>query len=317
MSVSIVIPNYNGEELLITNLPQTIKILQEFANVHNLDIELVINDDGSQDRSREILKTYEAKGKEGRILFTILYNEKNYGFSTTVNRGVKKANGEIVVLLNNDVIPDKGFLEPLLKHFSDEKMFAVGCMDKSVEGDHIVLRGRGLGQWQRGFLVHSKGEVDGGNTTLWVSGGSGAFRKAIWEKLGGLNELMNPFYWEDIDLSYRALKAGYKILFEKESTVIHKHEEGIIKKTVPPRRVRVASYRNQFYFVWINADTANLLNHVLWLPYHKVKALMRGDGAFFQGGLQALAHLPDVLGKRLSLRKIAKVSDAEVIRALL
>ena len=71
------------------------------------------------------------------------------------------------------------------------------------------------------MLVHSRGEVNKTNT-LWVNGGSGAFRKSIWEDLGGFDELYNPFYWEDIDLSYRAKKAGYKIIYVPTAKVYHK-----------------------------------------------------------------------------------------------
>ena len=116
----------------------------------------------------------------------------------------------LYILFNTDVYPDKDFLTPLLSHFKDEKVFAVGCMDKSIEGKDVVLRGRGIGVWKRGFLVHEKGEIEKSDT-LWVSGGSGAFRKSIWDKLGGLNELYNPFYWEDIDLSYRAQNQDTKL----------------------------------------------------------------------------------------------------------
>src|SRR4051812_25921088 len=65
MKISIVIPNYNGEKLLETNLPKVIKVLNLFAEKSGVGTEIVINDDGSSDRSVAILKTYENK-KIGR-----------------------------------------------------------------------------------------------------------------------------------------------------------------------------------------------------------------------------------------------------------
>lgn len=313
MTISIVIPNFNGEVLLKRNLPRVESLLRNYAKKHNTIIEIVINDDGSTDNSREILKLYEEK-KDEYITYEILYNERNYGFSTTVNRGVARAKGDIVVLLNNDVLPESGFLDPLLAHFSEAEIFAVGCMDKSVESKGIVLRGRGVGKWERGFLMHKKGDIEG-KETLWVSGGSGAFRRSYWNTLGGLSEIMNPFYWEDIDLSYRALKAGYKLVFEKESTVIHEHEEGAIKKTSTPKKVRITSYRNQFYFVWINAtDTSLILLHILWLPYHLVRACINKDASFLKGFFKAVITLPAVLRKRKTVQQLVVKKDAEIIK---
>ena len=303
MNISLIIPNYNGEKLLEKNLP---KVIEAIKNYKGGKAEIIIVDDASTDESKAYLRAQK------EIVF--LENEKNFGFSSTVNKGVKKASGEIIILLNTDIAPEKNFLEPLLKHFQDEKVFAVGCMDKSIEGDKTVLRGRGLGEWKRGFLVHRRGEVDRTNT-LWVSGGSGAFRKSIWEKLGGLNELYNPFYYEDIDLSYRALKSGYKVLFEPKSTVVHSHEEGAIKSKFTSSQIKKIAYRNQFIFVWENATDFNLRAlHFIWLPYHFAKALFRLDLQFFLGFFSALVLLTKVIKSSLRSQKLFIKSDKEVIK---
>lgn len=313
MSISIVIPNYNGEIILKKNLPIVLAILRAHAQKTHDKIEIIINDDGSKDGSREFLYELSEKGSDEWIKFIILFNERNFGFSTTVNRGVIKATGDIVVLLNNDVRPDKGFLQPLLNHFKDEKVFAVGCMDKSIEPHGMELRGRGIGSWRRGFLMHERGSLDGTNT-LWVSGGSGAFRRSVWVKLGGLSEIMNPFYWEDIDLSYRAWKAGYKIVFEKESTVVHEHEEGAIKKTSTSTRVRVTALRNQFLFVWMNiTDPSLVLSHILWLPYHLVRAVSRADWIFIRGFFSAIIKFPKALTYRSRNKKLFHVTDKAIL----
>ena len=282
MKVGIIIPNYNGKRLLEKNLP---KVIQEIKKLSNLEIELIVIDDNSNDNSVQWLTDCRKKLKNVKL--KILRNQKNFGFSSTVNRGVREAKGEIVVLLNTDVFPEEGFLESVLPHFKDPKVFAVGLLDKSVEGEKIVRRGRGIGEWQRGFYVHRRGEVDR-TDTAWVSGGSGAFRKSVWEKLGGFDEIYNPFYWEDIDLSYRAKKAGYRILFEPKSIVIHEHEKGIIKRQFPIWKIKSISFRNQFLFVWKNANHSQLIFHFLWLPHHFVKSILRLDFCFWLGFLWAI-----------------------------
>jgi len=308
MTLSIVIPNYNGESLLKKNLP---KIFDELKDFESVETEVIVVDDASTDDSLLVLNEL---ARDHNI--KVLLSEKNLGFSPTVNKGVKAASGEIIILLNTDICPEKGFLEPLLSHFKDdEKVFAVGCLDKSIEGGKTVMRGRGLGEWKRGFLVHRRGEVNR-DDTLWVSGGSGAFKKTIWERLGGLNELFTPFYWEDIDISYRALKSGYKVLFEPKSVVIHEHEKGAIKAKYSDFQIKTIAYKNQFIFVWENADSSLIVSHILWLPYHKIKALFRFDWAFFLGFLSALLLMPKVLSKRHEVQKIFIKNDAEVIKEL-
>ena len=186
-------------------------------------------------------------------------------------------------------------------------------MDKSVEDGKILLRGRGVGKWQKGFLIHSRGEIDKTNT-LWVNGGSGAFRKAIWEKLGGFDELYNPFYWEDIDLSYRSLKSGYKILFEPKSIVVHEHEKGSIKKKYFESEIKTIAYRNQFIFVWKNATDLNLqFSHLLWLPYHFIRALLRKDWTFYLGFIQAFITLPRIIKSSFQSRGYFVRKDKELI----
>jgi len=298
MSISVVIPNYNGERILKKNLPKVFDAVGK--------AEIIVVDDASVDGSLEVLNGFKSR-------LNVIKNENNLGFSSSINKGVKQAKGDIIILLNTDVVPEKKFLSPLICHFKDENVFAVGCMDKSIEGDRVVLRGRGIGEWKKGFLVHSKGEIEK-TSTFWVNGGSSAFRKSIWEKLGGFNELYNPFYWEDIDLSYRGLKSGYKILFESKSVVIHEHEKGAIKSTYSNLEVKTIAYRNQFIFVWKNITDLNLqLLHLIWMPYYFTKALFGGDLAFFKGFLTAFVLLPKIIKYSNIERKLFVLKDNQVL----
>ena len=314
MNISIIIPNYNGEKLLRKNLPLVIDAVK---NYEKGKIEIIIPDDPSTDNSRKFIKEFIENNKEKNIAVLTINNDKKSesGFSKNVNRGVNISTGDILILLNSDVYPHKNFLEPLLKPFEDEEVFAVGCLDESIEDGKKVLRGRGLGRFERGFLVHNAGEVDKKNT-LWVSGGSGAFRKKIWEKLGGFDKLYDPFYWEDIDLSYKAQKSGYKIFFEPESVVTHEHEKGIVKEMFEDEYVKNISYRNQFIFVWKNITDYNLIvAHILWLPYHFAYAFMRRDWEFIKGFFQALIIFNEIMKSRTSAIKLFVKKDYEIIKS--
>lgn len=313
MNISIVIPNYNGEKILTKNLPHVLEAVKEYKKGN---VEIIIPNDPSTDKSIEVIESFINSIKVPHVTGKTINNTKKEesGFSKNVNRGVSLATGDILILFNSDVRPYKNFLEPLLAHFVDEKVFAVGCMDESIEGGETVNRGRAVGWWQRGFLHHKNADMIRGNS-LWASGGSSAFRRSIWDKIGGLDNLFNPFYWEDIDLSYRAWKSGYKIVFEPKSVVVHEHEEGAIQTKFKPTHVQKIAYRNQYFFVWKNiTDGTLLLSHILWMPYHLLKAVMRWDVVFLQGFFLALTQMEQVKHSRYKARKLFVKSDSEVLK---
>jgi GT2 family glycosyltransferase len=306
MTISIIIPNYNGAALLKKNLPAIYHAASQYKKASGHDFEIIISDDASSDDSVAVIKAFNQS-------VNIIENRTNSGFSKNVMRGVQKATGEILILLNTDVSPHEDFLLPLLAPFTDEKVFAVGCLDLSVEHGKEKKRGRGIGRWENGFLLHSAGDVSLPET-LWASGGSSAFRKSIWDKLGGLYDVYNPFYWEDIDLSYRAWKSGYLVLFEPKSIVKHEHDSGAIKTQFSKRSVTTTSYRNQFLFVWINiTDSSLLTSHIARLPLHLLQALLRGDTALLLGFFKALAVLPEALRLRRKNKRRFTITDTHIL----
>lgn len=302
MKISVVIPNWNGSFLLKKHLTKVVSNIGRVA-------EILVVDDGSTDDSKKIIRQFK--------LVRLIEKEKHEGFASTVNVGVQNASGEIVVLLNTDVEPESDFLQPLIAHFTDPLVFAVGCMDKSVENGKIILRGRGEAAWRRGFFVHWKSDLNKKNTA-WVSGGSGAFRKSMWDELRGMDELYNPFYWEDIDLSYRGLKAGYRLVFEPKSVVMHFHEEGKIKSGFSSGYIKQIAYRNQFIFIWKNLSDFNiLLAHCIWTPIRLFQGLVRGDIAMILGYIRGLFLLPNIIYSRVQSSATWRKQDGELGSSLI
>ncbi len=308
MKVSIIIPNFNGEQILNKNLPSVLSAMREYG-----DCELIIVDDGSLDDSVLLVERLILENKTFDI--KLFKNERNKGFSSAVNTGASIAKGEIFLLLNSDVSPSLDFIKFLASDFIDDQIFAVGCLDKSIEKEKIIERGRGIGKIVRGFLMHGRGDT-GKKNTLWAAGGSSAFRKEIWEKLSGMDEIYSPFYWDDIDLSYRALKSGYKVLFEKRSVVEHRHFEGAIRKNFSEGKVKRIAYRNQIIFSWKNFDKINLFSHIFWLPYHFSLAILRLDFNFLAGFFMAILRIPKVIESRSKAFLLFILKDEEVLKDL-
>ena len=298
--VTIIIPNYNGGHLLKENLSRVINA----AKFYSPKTEIIVVDDKSTDDSLEILEKNFPQVK-------VIVKEKNSGFSSSCNLGVRQATGEVVVLLNTDLYPEKDFLMPLVKHFANSEVFAVGCLEKSQEEKGIVLRGRGIGFFHNGFLIHQRGEINKTNT-LWASGGSAAFAKEKWQQLNGFDEIYNPYYWEDIDLSYRAQKMGWKVLFEKNSAVWHKHDQGAIRKNYKSDYIEAIAFRNQLLFMWKNIDTDLLIEHIFLLPTNLIKFILARKETFVRGFLLAVGKLPQALLKRRKNKFV--VSDRLVVK---
>lgn len=311
MKIDIIIPNFNGSRLIKRNLPDVLKAVKNYQHV-----AITIVDDCSEESDkrhlREVIDTINFSSK---IPVQLLEHEKNLGFSSTVNTGVDSSKADVVVLLNSDVSPTIDFLDDALSKIEQDDVFGVGCLEKSIEKGGVVLRGSGKGMWARGFLLHKEGDVTS-EKTFWVSGGSAVLKRELYQKIGGMDRLYNPFYWEDIDLSYRAQKSGYKILFSNKSIVEHRHDEGAIKSNFKSEEIKKIAYRNQFIFVWKNiTDTSLLVNHFFWLPIHLGSALIHGNTSFINAFFVAISMLPDIIVERKKQKKLYKFSDKKILES--
>jgi GT2 family glycosyltransferase len=290
MEVSIIIPNYNGEGLLRKNLP---RVIAAKKNLRNKIKEIIVVDDASKDKSVHVLK------KEFPEVRTIKHRV-NRGFSASVNTGARSSKGELLALLNTDVFPEKDFLKSVHPHFKSRYTFGVSL--------HEVGRGGAKGRFKNGFIVHEPSkEGNEAEETFWVSGGSGVFRRTIWMELGGLDErLFSPFYWEDVDISYRALKRGYKLFWEPRA-LVHHQPESTIKKTSKRFRERIQE-RNQLIFIWKNLTSPNLFKkHIAGLT----KRTARHPG-YLIIMLMAFTKIRLVLKKRKKEKRECKVSDEAI-----
>lgn len=264
--LSIIIPNYNGEENLKKNLPKVILAANKFSDLNS---EIIVVDDASTDGSQDVVLNFSNK-------ITLIQNNKNLGFAESCNVGVKKAKGKIIVLLNSDVYPDENFLEFLVPHFQDEKVFAVGCLEKNLDENGKIISEHGVGKlfFKNGIYQHKAGDLNSKETD-WVCGGSGAFRKDLFLKLNGFDLRFKPFYWEDIDLSFRAKKMGYKLLFEKNAVVYHQHIRGSITVHFSKEEIEKISFKNQIKFTMKHINSLyNFLLFIIFIVKLKTKNLL-------------------------------------------
>jgi GT2 family glycosyltransferase/glycosyltransferase involved in cell wall biosynthesis len=308
-AASLVIPNWNGKDLLERFLPSWIAAIQNHPGS-----EVLIVDNGSDDGSAEWL---QANYPEVRLLAL----PKNLGFGGGSNAGFREAKNDIVVLLNSDMRVEPNFLAPLLAGFTDESVFAVSCQiylsDPAKRREETGLT---QGWWQDGGLRVSHREdpqVDRLFPCFYGGGGSCAFDRRKFFELGGFDELLAPFYLEDTDLGFLAWKRGWKVFYQPAGLVWHEHR-GTIGKRFSESYIQSVLQKNFLLFTWKNIHGWNrLAGHFLFSFASAVISAWSGDapgrvGA--RGIARAFGQLAGAMGSRWRARSLAAIDDAEAFR---
>ncbi|MCM8787049.1 MAG: glycosyltransferase [Candidatus Omnitrophica bacterium] len=282
--ISVVIPNYNGRELLEKNLPYLFKALRNYP----CNSEVIIVDDASGDGSRDFIKKNFPQIK-------IITVEKNSGFAFAVNLGIKSAKYPLVLILNTDIEVDQNFLNPLVKHFDNQDIFSVSCFENRPSGFLIGYPNFKLGMFCLEYFKDPF-SLKGTFEVFFPAGSASLIDKEKFLSLGGFDELFSPFYWEDIDLGLRAYKKGLRCILEPNSKVYHITGKSILKKHNQNYANKIY-WRNYFLFNWKNLTTTMLFFHLFFLPITFFIASFYRKG-YFLGFLEALKNIKDVFKKR-------------------
>ena len=339
-SVSIVIPNWNGLELLKRFLPSVITAASHYGQSSNSPTEIVVVDDGSTDESVEWLRGQgfedlgndsgkrnsggEAERPEKHAArgpaLRLIRNVSNRGFGPTCNRGFDMASHRLVFLVNNDVDVELGAIAPLVENFTDASVFAAHCRVFDLESEREVGTGK-LGSFSRGFIrVHRSYAPTNNQATsnsrdrrysMFASGGSAMFDREKFLQIGSFDSLLGPAYWEDVDISYRAWKRGLVVVYEPRSVVHHRVSSTMRK--LNRRRVRRMQQRHRLIYHWVNLHDGRLIaSHIAWVALLMVTAPIRFQFGFLLSVSSALKALPRIRKRRLEEKRAARQTDREV-----
>ena len=206
-SISVVVPAHNAQQFI----EQSIKAI--LNQVHPGAIEIIVVDDGSTDATARLVRSFPS--------IKYIYQE-NAGPAAARNRGARESKGEIIFFTDSDCAPQPDWVAKMIPHFQDTSVAVVA-------GSYGIRNG----QFWLAKSIHQ--EIAFRHKFLMPqfpnSFGSYNFciKKNVFIELDGFDESYRYPSGEDNDLSYKIIKAGYKIYFEKSALVNHWHTTSLQK----------------------------------------------------------------------------------------
>jgi len=214
--VSIVFANWNGGE-------KTRRCLDSIKKQTYKNYEVIIVDNGSTDGSKEYVKKFSKNFRK----FKLIENKENLGCVKALNQGFKKATGEFVLRIDNDIVLDKNLLKVLVKkilsndkigivipkvyYFSNPKVidnigFSLNLITSQTSSDRIDKEDKGQFEEEK--------EID------FVPGAVLLTRKKLLEQVNYLNPAYFVYY-EDLDFSFKVRRLSYKIVYTPKTKAYH------------------------------------------------------------------------------------------------
>jgi GT2 family glycosyltransferase/glycosyltransferase involved in cell wall biosynthesis/Flp pilus assembly protein TadD len=210
---SIVIPVFN-------QVNYTMQCVDRIRSSTMTPYELIIINNGSTDGTKEYLDSLQSAG------IKIQHLAENTGFVNACNQGAKLASGEYLVFLNNDTLPEDGWLEALIT--AAEQIPNVGAVGAKLLYPDGVLQEAGSivfsdsTPWNYGKRDDAeKPQYNYIREAPYCSAACLLIRRKLFEQIGGFDKRYSPAYWEDVDLAFEVRKRGLKVMYQPAARVVH------------------------------------------------------------------------------------------------
>ncbi len=201
--LSIIVPAYNAEKTIGYCLDSLLE--QDY----NGDYEVIVVDDGSSDSTPDIVAKYE------RVK---LVRQSNAGPAVARNMGAKEARGEIIFFTDSDCMPENNWISEMLRPFKDKGVVGVKGRYKTRQKE-ISARFVQMEYEDKYSYMLKSDYID------FIDTYSAGFRKDVFLELKGYDTDFPVACAEDVDLSFRLSKKGYKMVFNPNAVVYHLHPD--------------------------------------------------------------------------------------------
>ncbi len=306
MKVFVVIPNWNGAEWLGESLKS--------IEMQSYSTSVVVVDNASTDNSAELVN-----GQFPGV--TLLENPTNLGFAGGVNVGIRYAMGngaDAVALFNNDAVADKDWLKNLVESIKGNPELGI-VTGKLLRSDKKYIDSTGdfysrYGiAFPRGRNQEDADQYDASEEVFGASGGASLYRTELLKEIGPFDESFFA-YFEDVDISFRAQLAGWKVWYQPKAIAYHRIGSTSSKLG---SFTRYHSVKNLFMLYVKNMPGWLFWKYLPLFAYTMFRmcgtSLLRGGiWAYLRGLSYFILHLPAVLKDRHQIQKSRKVSTKHI-----
>lgn len=206
--ISVVVPAYNAEDTVEETIGLLLK--QSFK-----DYEVIAVNDGSKDRTKEILEKIAENNKRLRVI-----NQANKGPAAARNLGARKARGDIVLFTDSDCFAPKDLLKNINNYFKKENIKALGGTYRTKNDEKLVARWTG---YEIAYRYSRIGKFTAAHGSYCL-----AVDRKLFLGLGGFNESFKTASGEDTEFTYKLAEKGHKVRLAKDVFVRHLHDDSLV-----------------------------------------------------------------------------------------
>ena len=205
LQASVIIPAYNAQK----TLPACIDALLVQSILPN---EIILVDDGSTDETKTMAEAYS---------LVKVISQKNMGPANARNHGARAAKGDVIIFLDSDCVPEKNWVEEMLRPFADEKV-------AGVQGAYLTRQTSLVARFEQADIEYRYERMKRAKKLDWIGSYSAAYRRKIFLDEKGFDETFPKASGEDAELSYRLAEKGYVLLFAPHAHVYHTHPAEVL-----------------------------------------------------------------------------------------
>ena len=275
--VSAVIINHNNKEFLI-------RCVESLKGQSLKPHEILVFDNASTDG---VVKAINERFSDIKII----QSDKNLGFSISCNLAINMETGEFLLLLNNDVVLAENFIEALLNAMQSDRAIGIaGGKVLSYDAKRIDSTGQLLARSRkiidRGYKEIDNARYDKPGYIFSISASAALYRRTMLEDIRKNSEYFDEdfgFFYEDMDLAWRAQKKGWRAYYQPQATAYHKrgtttrgkHPRFVfLKKYYTPHlniELQLCAIRNRYLMILKNDTAGDILKDLPFILWYEIK----------------------------------------------
>jgi GT2 family glycosyltransferase len=314
LPISIIIPTWRGRQLLEAYLPSVLAASEHYQAETGGQAEIIVVEDAGGDGTPAWMQS-----RYGNRIRLVEHGE-NRGFAAACQTGFETARFPLALLLNNDVRLESDCIAPMVEHFADDLTFAVTgkLFDQRAQlfcnGGKIARFRRGMWSTYENYDLRPGARPDLSLLSFTAIGAFSIFDRRKFLEVGGFDPLAAMV--EDVEISYRGWKRGWRIKYEPRSVAYHDASQTMDRR-YRRRALDKLSRRSRILMHWMLLHDRKMFSaHIASLSMRFLTSWMLLDWRFYWAVFTGIRNLPAVLRKRRLTRQTMVRTDRELLQLL-